>query len=94
MERGTGRAGCGGLLRDGREKWIGEFSYFIGHCSAYKAKLWGVAKGLEIAWTMGIRKLVVECDSQVVILTFNEQKDLNRYPNTLIKNINIWRRKN
>ncbi|KAL4288937.1 hypothetical protein AHAS_Ahas19G0336100 [Arachis hypogaea] len=39
------KAGCGGLLRNGRGKWVAGFSFNIGRCTAYMAKLWGNQKG-------------------------------------------------
>ncbi|KAK8630158.1 hypothetical protein V6N13_078964 [Hibiscus sabdariffa] len=58
-----GRASCGGVLRDHNGSWIRGFSKFIGRCSVVEAELWGIAVGMELAWSMGCRQLIVELDS-------------------------------
>lgn len=62
-----GSAGCGGILRDDVGNWVQGFGYHIGHCSAYMAELWGIFRGLQIAWKLGIKKLIVESDSYSAI---------------------------
>ena len=39
----------------------------IGFCSVTEAELWGMWHGLNIAWKMGIQKLILEADSQTAI---------------------------
>ncbi|KAL4298891.1 hypothetical protein AHAS_Ahas17G0046200 [Arachis hypogaea] len=61
------RAGCGGILRNSEGRWIMGFSRNLGVCSAHLAELWGVYTGLEIAWTMGFRRIWLDCDSSAVV---------------------------
>ncbi|KAK8656310.1 hypothetical protein V6N13_098264 [Hibiscus sabdariffa] len=58
-----GDASCGGVLRDHNGGWIRGFSKFIGKCSVVEAELWGIATGLDLAWDMGYRRVMVESDS-------------------------------
>lgn len=51
-----GTTGCGGLIRDESGSWIGAFAFNIGICSTFMAELWGVLKGLEVAWNKGIKE--------------------------------------
>jgi len=62
-----GPAGAGGALRDSQGQWIVGFSEYVGYCSAVKAELRGVLRGLKIAREMCIRKLWLRADSKTVI---------------------------
>lgn len=63
----TGLAGCGGLLRDQAGNWMTGFQYRIGCCSPEVAEAWGILQGLRLASRMGVRNLIVECDSKHII---------------------------
>ncbi|KAK8596669.1 hypothetical protein V6N12_065149 [Hibiscus sabdariffa] len=58
-----GRASCGGVLRGHNGNWIHGFTKFIDRCSVVEVELWGIATGMELAWSLGCRQLVVESDS-------------------------------
>jgi len=62
-----GAAVAGGVLRDRHGQWLVGFSEYVGHCSAAKAELRGVLRGLKIAREMGISKLSIRVDSTTVI---------------------------
>lgn len=47
-------AGCGGLVRDEAGHWVAGFGCNIGFCISFTAKLWGVVKGMQMAWEFGI----------------------------------------
>ena len=57
---------AGGLIRDHLGRWISGFGMVIGSCSITVAELWGLYKGLQLAWDSGIRRLKVETDSLCV----------------------------
>lgn len=57
----------GGLIRYANGEWLVGLSYHIGHYSAFNAELWGLLKGLSLAWEAGFRKVSVECDSKVIL---------------------------
>ena len=40
---------CGGLIRSDNGRWICGFSFSIGTCLPFKAKLWGSISSLEVA---------------------------------------------
>ncbi|XP_061347266.1 uncharacterized protein LOC133292825 [Gastrolobium bilobum] len=62
-----GLAACGGLIRNSQGRWLGGFAYKLGICSSFKAELWGVLRGLELAWNEGFRNIIIESDSSSVI---------------------------
>jgi len=66
--KGTlGPAGAGGAFRDNQGQWLMGFTEYVGHCSAAKAELRGVLRGLKIARDMHIRKLWLRVDSKTVV---------------------------
>lgn len=50
-------AGCGGLIREDMRKWVHDYGMYKGLCSAFAAELWGVLKGIQLAWELGIHFL-------------------------------------
>ncbi|KAK8693449.1 hypothetical protein V6N13_071033 [Hibiscus sabdariffa] len=42
------------------------YSVFIGRCSVLEAELWGVVKGLRLAWNVGIQVVLLEVDNDDV----------------------------
>ncbi|KAL4281612.1 hypothetical protein GQ457_03G016410 [Hibiscus cannabinus] len=57
-----GNSASGGVIRNHQGGWITGFSKFIGKCSILEAELWGIARGLEVAWDMDCCNVVVESD--------------------------------
>ncbi|KAL4338127.1 hypothetical protein AHAS_Ahas12G0179100 [Arachis hypogaea] len=43
---------------------------------------------------MGIKKLILECDSKVVIDIINNPRNLKNHPTILFRNIFNWKNKN
>ncbi|KAE8727763.1 Coatomer subunit zeta-2 [Hibiscus syriacus] len=41
-------------------RWILGFSKSIGCCTIMEAKLWGVYEGLNVAWNLGVQKVILE----------------------------------
>ncbi|KAL8143934.1 hypothetical protein V2J09_016966 [Rumex salicifolius] len=66
-ESSMGVATAGGVIRDDSGVWLDGFVKNIGVCSVVAAELWGLYHGLELAWDLGYRKLVLESDSAVAI---------------------------
>lgn len=64
--KNTGDAWAGGVLRDSFSYWVSGFCMKIGESSVTMAELWGLYQGLNLAWNVGIRRLLVEVDSRCV----------------------------
>ncbi|KAK4272285.1 hypothetical protein QN277_020866 [Acacia crassicarpa] len=60
-------ARCGGVLRDVAGNWLAGFSVSLGCCDPYEAEEWALLKGLEVAWSLGVRRVIAESDSQNLI---------------------------
>jgi ribonuclease HI len=62
----TRRAAAGGLIRDDNGLWVREFGRSLGYCSAYWAEVWALKEGLQLAWNLSIKQLIVETDSAIM----------------------------
>ena len=60
-------AHASGLIRNGNGHWVSGFIMNIGNCTILRAELWGLFQGLSLAWSIGVRKLHVECDNKLVV---------------------------
>ncbi|CAI0430189.1 unnamed protein product [Linum tenue] len=58
------------------------FSMRLGEVSVTRAELEGVVKGLQIAWNEGMRRIVVQTDSQTAIKLVKEAS--NRHPHFIL----------
>lgn len=58
-----GRASAGELSRVHKGKWLTRFMFHIGTCSNMAVELFGIEKGLTLAWDYGYRQVVLETDS-------------------------------
>ncbi|KAF7822893.1 ribonuclease H [Senna tora] len=63
----NGQAGCGGIFRDHKGRWLAGFMANIGHSTVLSAELWGIMYSLREAWERGYRKVELECDSSMAI---------------------------
>ncbi|KAF7843768.1 ribonuclease H [Senna tora] len=60
-------AGCGGIFRDDTGAWMCGYLENLGTLNPLGAELWGMLTVLTIAWEMGLKKVVVECDSSLAL---------------------------
>ncbi|CAN1752411.1 Putative ribonuclease H protein At1g65750, partial [Linum perenne] len=63
----SGSTAIGGLIRDDGGRFIRAFTANIGDCSITRAELSAIVQGLRMAWSMGIRRIIVQSDSQTGI---------------------------
>ncbi|CAN1128973.1 Putative ribonuclease H protein At1g65750 [Linum perenne] len=68
-------AAAGGLVRDEFGCCLAAFSGNLGRCSITRAELRGLIVGLDLAWEVGIRKLVARVDSTTVINLINAEEE-------------------
>lgn len=69
----TGQAGAGGIIRGSRGEIIGLFAANCGLAPCIKAELLAVLKGLALAWNKGLKRVILEVDSQVVTKSLLEE---------------------
>ncbi|CAA0829347.1 Polynucleotidyl transferase- ribonuclease H-like superfamily protein [Striga hermonthica] len=63
----SGRGSAGGLARDTYGRWLGGFLMNVGFCSITGAQLWGLYRGLQLAWGLGARHVLMEVDNSSVV---------------------------
>ncbi|CAN1247379.1 Putative ribonuclease H protein At1g65750 [Linum perenne] len=57
----------GGVLRDDGSNFVKAFCANVENCSITRAELGNIVEGLKLAWSLGIRKVIVQSDSKVAI---------------------------
>ncbi|EEF27126.1 conserved hypothetical protein, partial [Ricinus communis] len=70
-----GRASLGGLIRDHNGDWIRGFMANLGVYSVMFAELQGIYHGLCLAWSKGIKKVVLEAYNLSIKMVLNRAKD-------------------
>ncbi|KAM5549518.1 hypothetical protein ABKV19_000773 [Rosa sericea] len=70
-----GNIGAGGVIRDQFGNWINGFAAYFGHGEVLEAEAWGMLLGLKLASDIGMDKVVVECDSKVLVNLVNNGVD-------------------
>ena len=80
-----GNAGFGGLLRNNRGNWIHGFSGSCGRATNLLAELSAIWKGLQLAWDLGYRSIIMESDSQAALdlIVDTKQKDFHPHATLL-----------
>ncbi|KAK8475931.1 hypothetical protein V6N12_056672 [Hibiscus sabdariffa] len=82
----------GGVLRDSFGTWLQGYCKCIGKTSTIQAELWGIYVGLQIAWSFGTDRLVVQSDSSQAIKLMLDPSAL-RHSMQLVRAIAAWRLK-
>lgn len=71
-------AASGGVIQDSAGKWLWGFARNIGYCNTYEYEPWGAHGGLDQAWKIGGRQVILELDclaaAQQINSMGNEQK--------------------
>ncbi|KAK4284117.1 hypothetical protein QN277_000990 [Acacia crassicarpa] len=68
VSRRSSLAGVGELLRGWKGEWIAGFTKSVGICNANSAEEWAIWEGLNLAWDLGFKKIVLESDAQELVL--------------------------
>ncbi|XP_072074464.1 uncharacterized protein [Arachis hypogaea] len=80
-------AGCGGLIRDSRGRWVAGFLVNIGKGTAFTAEAWGILHGLKLAWDLGFKKIILETDSKIAFQILSKREERDNHPETIIRSI-------
>ncbi|GLT67934.1 hypothetical protein SLA2020_402070 [Shorea laevis] len=62
-----GPSAAGGCCRDASGNWLFGFNQQLGDGHAIRVELFALWKGMELAWNMGFRHVIVETDSLLVV---------------------------
>ncbi|PKI65311.1 hypothetical protein CRG98_014275 [Punica granatum] len=83
-------AGAGGVLRKEDGVWIVGFARYVGIATAAVAELWGVLSGLELAWELGYRHVLLEVDSLLVTRLISGSGSRAPQLRTIVRAIHSW----
>ncbi|KAI7988245.1 putative ribonuclease H protein [Camellia lanceoleosa] len=64
-------ADADGIIRSDQGTWIGGFRHHIGSVPVIAAELWAIWLGLQLAWQMGYRKMIVESNCVETLSVLN-----------------------
>ncbi|XP_031402735.1 uncharacterized protein LOC116212324 [Punica granatum] len=85
-----GPAGAGGVLRKEDGVWTASFARNVGIATAVVAELWGVLSGLELAWELGYRLVLLEVDSLLVTRLIAGSGPRAPQLRTIVREIRSW----
>ncbi|CAN1238868.1 Putative ribonuclease H protein At1g65750 [Linum grandiflorum] len=71
----TNQAASEGVLCDNMSNCVAAFANNLGSCSITRAELNRVVEGMQLAWSMGVRHLEVQVDSQCAIYILSKSVD-------------------
>lgn len=82
VQKNTGRAGVGGLVRDHIGSFICGFHGSLATMDVTQTEVLGLLHGISICWDMGFIKIICYSDSQYVIDLINKgNQDFHRFGN-------------
>ncbi|CAN0918177.1 Putative ribonuclease H protein At1g65750, partial [Linum grandiflorum] len=67
---------CGGGGGGDTGRFVKAFAANLGSCSITRAEMRAIVDGLQLAWTLGIRRIQVQSDSMAAIAIFAKDSDL------------------
>lgn len=79
-----GRAGGGVVIRDSEGRWVRGFARPIGFTTSITAEFWALRDGLLLAVRMGVQKLVIELDANVVVELMQSYSPSNAFYSSLM----------
>ncbi|CAN1809467.1 Putative ribonuclease H protein At1g65750 [Linum perenne] len=84
VDRPSGNASAGGVLRNWQGRSIDAFTANLGKCSITRAELTGIIIGMERAWNAGVRDLEIQTDSLTAVGLLNNAKATDHQHASLI----------
>ncbi|PKI64355.1 hypothetical protein CRG98_015215 [Punica granatum] len=74
-------------LRDDCGAWLFGFAQHVGITCSFSAELWAVRTGLQLAWDLGHRKVILEVDSAAVVHLLQTMQDSASTNGALLQDI-------
>ncbi|CAN1161396.1 Putative ribonuclease H protein At1g65750, partial [Linum perenne] len=84
-------AAAGGIIRDCHGHNLITFAANLGSCSIMRAELRAAEIGLQLAWDLGVKKVILELDSQAAVHSINGQLPLDSRHGPIIHHIQQMR---
>ncbi|KAF7805662.1 aspartic proteinase-like protein 2 [Senna tora] len=83
----TKAAAVGGVARDASGNFLFSFCHRVGLCDIRWAELRGVLDGLDLLWSKGFRRVVIESDSEVALDLIKNGVDQSHHVSGLVHQI-------
>ncbi|CAN0880709.1 Putative ribonuclease H protein At1g65750, partial [Linum grandiflorum] len=80
----TKSTAVGGIIRSDTGQFVKAFASNLGSCSITRAEMRAIVDGLQLAWTMGIRRIRVLSDSMAAITILAKDSELNHQHAALV----------
>ncbi|CAN0905128.1 Putative ribonuclease H protein At1g65750 [Linum grandiflorum] len=74
----------GGVLRTDTGRFVKAFAANLGSCSITRAEMRAIVDGLQLAWTLGIRRIRVQSDSMMAIAILAKDFELDHQHAALV----------
>ena len=90
LQQTTGCAIAAGLIHDAQGKWHHGFVYNLEICSIIQAEAWGVIIGLQRTCELGMKQVIIECDSKLVVDAILNPISVDTMHEPIISSIQQW----
>ncbi|CAN0926336.1 Putative ribonuclease H protein At1g65750 [Linum grandiflorum] len=80
----TKSAAAGGVIRTDSGRFVKAFASNLGSCSITRAELRAIVDGLQLAWTLGIRRIRVQSDSMAAVSILSKGSQLDHQHAALV----------
>ncbi|CAN1138929.1 Putative ribonuclease H protein At1g65750 [Linum perenne] len=87
-------AAAGGFVRNSHGRILGAFSANLGSCSVMRAELRGADLGLQLAWNLGVKKVILELDSRAAVQSINGEEEFDSRHGPILFHIRQMMQKN
>ncbi|CAN0876636.1 Putative ribonuclease H protein At1g65750, partial [Linum grandiflorum] len=77
-------ADVGGVIRTDTGRFVKAFAANLGSCSITRTEMRAIVNGLQLAWTLGIRRIQVQSDSMAAIAILTKVSELDHQHTALV----------
>ena len=71
LKRNPNYTSCEGIIRNNMGSQILGYTYNLGICRSFEAKMWGILEGLKLARSMGFKQIIVESNFRLLVDKLN-----------------------
>ncbi|CAN0900153.1 Putative ribonuclease H protein At1g65750 [Linum grandiflorum] len=80
----TRLAAVGGVIRTDTGRFVEAFAANLGSCSITRAEMRAIFDGLQLSWTLGIRRIQIQSDLMVVVTILAKDSELGNQHAALV----------
>ncbi|CAN0824496.1 Putative ribonuclease H protein At1g65750, partial [Linum grandiflorum] len=83
-------AAAGGVIRTATGRFVKAFTSNLESCSITLTEMQAIVNGMQLAWTLGIRRLQVQFDSRTAISILSKDSELRHQHAALVIQFKEW----